>query len=109
MFVDPHLLKTAAGPIKKSPIKVIIVNNSCIFTKGGEIEEFTRAVPNVKVMTYEELRKLGEDNMVDPQPSKAGDVYCVMYTSGATGLPKGVCITHEALVASRKWQFQYTM
>lgn len=102
MFVDPHLLKTAARPIKKSGVKVVIVNNQCIFTAGGEIEEFKKNNADLKVLTFDELRKLGEENMVEPVPASPTDIYCIMYTSGTTGAPKGTCITHEALVAGRK-------
>ncbi|KAK7425846.1 long-chain fatty acid-CoA ligase [Neonectria magnoliae] len=99
MYTDPHLLKTAAEPIKKSNIKTVIVNEECVFTVGGEIEAFKKDHPDVRVITYEELRQLGEDRPVEANPAKPSDLYCVMYTSGSTGLPKGVCIAHEALVA----------
>ncbi|UNI18358.1 Long-chain-fatty-acid--CoA ligase [Purpureocillium takamizusanense] len=99
MFVDPQLLKTAAGPIRQSEVKTVIINDQSNFAEGGEIESFKAANPGLAVYTYEEVRKLGEDNPVDPVPAKPQDLYCVMYTSGSTGPPKGACITHEALVA----------
>ncbi|PFH59779.1 hypothetical protein XA68_11887 [Ophiocordyceps unilateralis] len=99
IFVDPHLLKTATNPIKNSSVKTVIINNSCMFAQGGEIQEFKQAHPDLTVLTYEELRQLGEENMVDPKPAKPTDLFCVMYTSGSTGPPKGACITHEGLLA----------
>lgn len=102
MFVDTHLLKMATKSIRKSGVKIIIVNNQCLFTVGGEIEEFKKNNADLTVLTFDELRMLGEENMVEPAPANPTDIYCIMYTSGSTGAPKGVCITHEALVASRK-------
>ena len=99
MYVDPHLLKTATNPLKKAGIKTVIVNDQCIFATGGEVEKFKTENPDINVLTYEELRQLGEDNMVEPVPAQATDIYCIMYTSGSTGLPKGACITHEAVIA----------
>lgn len=99
MYVDPHLLKTASGPIKKSKVKTVIVNADCMFGDGTEIEAFKASNPEVKVVTFEELRKSGEENMVEPNPAKPSDLFCIMYTSGSTGLPKGACITHEGLIA----------
>ncbi|KAI9151864.1 Long-chain acyl-CoA synthetases & Acyl-protein synthetase [Paramyrothecium foliicola] len=99
MFIDPHLLKTAANPIKKVGIKTVIVNEECIFATGGEIEDFKQKNPEVNVVTYTELVKLGQENPVEPNPANPKDLYCIMYTSGSTGLPKGACISHEAIVA----------
>ncbi|KFH41237.1 Long-chain-fatty-acid--CoA ligase-like protein [Hapsidospora chrysogenum ATCC 11550] len=99
MYVDPQLLKTAQKAIRKSAVKTVIVNAASVFAQGGEIDEFKKKNPDLNVLTWEELRKLGEENPVDPVPPKGEDLYCVMYTSGSTGLPKGACIQHESLVA----------
>jgi long-chain acyl-CoA synthetase len=98
MFVDPHLLKTASSPIKGSHVKTVIINEDCIFAKGGEVEKFKAENPDLTVLTYNELVELGKQNPVEPNPAKPEDLFCVMYTSGSTGPPKGACLTHQALV-----------
>jgi long-chain acyl-CoA synthetase len=99
MFIDPHLLKTASRPIKNSNVKTVIVNEECMFAKGGELAQFKSDNPDLTIITYQELIKLGEENPVEPVPAKPEDLYCVMYTSGSTGPPKGACINHEAIIA----------
>lgn len=99
MYVDPQLLKTAQAAISKSSVKTVIVNTDSIFAAGGEFEAFKEKNPDLTVVTYEDLRKLGKENPAEPNPAKGEDLYCIMYTSGSTGLPKGACIKHESLVA----------
>ncbi|KJZ79230.1 hypothetical protein HIM_01381 [Hirsutella minnesotensis 3608] len=99
IFVDPHLLGVAAKPIRSSGVKTVIVNDLSIFSQGNQVREFADANPDITVLTYQELRNLGQENMVEPQLPDPSDLYCIMYTSGSTGLPKGVCITHASFIA----------
>ncbi|EPB89631.1 hypothetical protein HMPREF1544_03563 [Mucor circinelloides 1006PhL] len=52
------------------------------------------------VLSYEELEKLGQDNPVEVVKPSASDLCCIMYTSGSTGNPKGVMLTHGNVVAA---------
>lgn len=102
MYLDPHLLKTATGPLKKAgSVKIAIYNDSSTFEVPSKvIDEFKAAHPELTILSFEELRALGEKNSADPIPPKPDDLYCIMYTSGTGGLPKGVPVTHAGLVAS---------
>lgn len=42
---------------------------------------------------------LGSENPTEHSPPKPDDVACIMYTSGSTGNPKGVIMSHKNLVA----------
>ncbi|HYG74606.1 MAG TPA: AMP-binding protein [Planctomycetota bacterium] len=54
----------------------------------------------VKVLKYSELAR-SESNPALPSP-KAEDISTLLYTSGTTGMPKGVVLTHRNLASNAK-------
>ncbi|KAI0968265.1 acetyl-CoA synthetase-like protein [Xylaria arbuscula] len=101
MYTDPHLLKTASRPLKNAKdVKHLIYNDSTnIPISDDELAEFKASHPELNVLSYSELVALGAENPVPPVPPEPTDLCCIMYTSGSSGTPKGVPITHEGLVA----------
>ncbi|CCF33415.1 AMP-binding enzyme [Colletotrichum higginsianum] len=101
MYIDPQLLKTAAGALKKADkVKFVVYNNNSLFSDGTEVDAFRKANPDIKLISIEEVRALGEENPVDTVEPKPDELFCIMYTSGSTGPPKGVPMTHGGTVAA---------
>ena len=108
IFLDPHLLTQLINPLKEAKdIEHVIYNDDEAPTSKrdpklveSDIKKLKDAHPNLSVHSFSDFVKMGEDNMVDPVPPKPEDLCCIMYTSGSTGAPKGVLLTHKNVLAA---------
>ncbi|KAL2264653.1 hypothetical protein VTJ83DRAFT_7163 [Remersonia thermophila] len=102
VFIDPHLLKTINGPLERADsVRFVVYNdNTHVPVPDAEIQAFRSSHPDLAVVSFEELRALGEDNPEVPVQPAPEETYCIMYTSGSTGPPKGVPVTHAAFVSA---------
>ncbi|EDO14444.1 hypothetical protein Kpol_224p2 [Vanderwaltozyma polyspora DSM 70294] len=113
IFTDNALLKTLINPLQKADnIKYIIYSEKLDPNDkrhGGKLyDEAKKALdklkevrPDIKFYYFNEIVKLGQNakDEISPSPPKPEDISCIMYTSGTTGDPKGVTLTHSNLVA----------
>ncbi|KAJ3257244.1 long-chain fatty acid-CoA ligase [Boothiomyces macroporosus] len=92
----PMLKKVIAGvPTLKNVIYVGNVSSEF----ESVVSSFESECPNVKLYSMDQVQQLGKENMIATNPPKAEDLCCIMYTSGSTGNPKGVMLSHANVVA----------
>jgi len=58
--------------------------------------------PGVNIIGFQEVLKLGQRSHSLATAPKPSDPAIIMYTSGSTGIPKGVVLPHSALISTVK-------
>ena len=66
----------------------------------GAIPPSTRRLPGVTLLSLDAVRAEGRAQPQPPSPPRSGDVATICYTSGTTGNPKGVVLTHLNLISN---------
>ncbi|KAJ3354843.1 long-chain fatty acid-CoA ligase [Entophlyctis luteolus] len=97
MFTNAELLPMVAK-ISKSveTLKTVIYNGEA----SADVLAALRNDLKIKVLSIVDLAALGRESPAAPVPPSAEDLAVIMYTSGTTGAPKGVEITHSNIVAA---------
>jgi long-chain acyl-CoA synthetase len=102
IFLDPSLLKSLINILRSVPSIKHIIYNSDNEVDQQLLDQLHSEFIHLNVLSLEDLRKQGEENNVEPVPPKPEDLCCIMYTSGSTGPPKGVSLTHANVIAASK-------
>ena len=100
IYCEPQLLKVLLNPLKEAKEIRIVIYNSDGEVNQADIDKLKQSSSSLRVMSIDELRQLGEKNPRSPVPPDPEDLCCIMYTSGSTGVPKGVPIKHKSVLAS---------
>ncbi|CAI5451063.1 unnamed protein product [Caenorhabditis angaria] len=65
-----------------------------------EIVETLPTHPDVRILSYEDVKNLGNQNFIEGTRPTSESIYVIVHTSGTTGKPKGVEMSHGSLLTS---------
>ncbi|KAI8971536.1 hypothetical protein BDF20DRAFT_684545 [Mycotypha africana] len=91
----PVVRKVAA---KCASLKYIIYSGDA---KADVVHQFKNdGKAGQRLISLDEVAKLGREHPREARPPEPEDLCCIMYTSGSTGNPKGVMLSHKNIVAA---------
>lgn len=82
-----------------------VLNPEVVITTKESKEEFSQFDYSGKYLIYEEIGPIEKSDAVKTAVEKIidTDLLYVLFTSGSTGMPKGVCITHRGVIDYTDW------
>ncbi|KAL3648132.1 Long-chain-fatty-acid--CoA ligase 2 (Long-chain acyl-CoA synthetase 2) (Fatty acid activator 2) [Castilleja foliolosa] len=69
----------------------------CFTSLTEEQQEKAATIGIEKTYSWKEFLNMGQENPCEISPPKASNIGTIMYTSGTSGDPKGVILTHESI------------
>ncbi|PWW72741.1 acetyl-CoA synthetase-like protein [Tuber magnatum] len=100
IFLDSQLLPQLVGPLKEATGVRYVIYNTDQQVKQEHIDKLKGAHERLRIVSVDELVKLGQENPIEPDPSGPEDLCGIMYTSGSTGTPKGVPLLQKNVIAA---------
>ncbi|KAF8465554.1 hypothetical protein BDZ91DRAFT_229827 [Kalaharituber pfeilii] len=100
LVTEARLLPSLKNVVNTTPnVSTIIYTTDYGAPDPSALSALQEILPEARLISWEDFRGIGRASphpIVPPTPDLDA---CIMYTSGSTGPPKGVCLTHANVVA----------
>ncbi|KAF5403668.1 hypothetical protein PHET_02213 [Paragonimus heterotremus] len=101
---QPQVILCYSAKEAESVVRFQSLNTCLIIVRESEDADRLRGeyADRVKMFYFEEFLRQGTSNLQPKNPPNPDDLAMVCYTSGNTGIPKGVKVTHQQMIDSVK-------
>ncbi|EIW60496.1 acetyl-CoA synthetase-like protein [Trametes versicolor FP-101664 SS1] len=97
IFATPEHIASLLKLAPKAPVLKMIVSMEPLSPDTKSALSAWGETVNVQIKEIAELEEFGRANLIEVIPAVADQIATICYTSGTTGQPKGVVITHGSM------------
>lgn len=106
------ILKTGAAflliepndPLERINYILQQTNSRVIITQSHYVNKFNNFLGTVIVID-KDINSFHRSELIFKDKIQADNIACIVYTSGTTGIPKGICITHRSIINRLIWMW----